>query len=76
MPQQVRAVVARAKGAPVTVGTVVVPGPGPGEAVVALQACRVRDLESVVSERAALDGVEEALGRVERGEVLRSVVVL
>ncbi len=41
MPQQVRAVVARAKGAPVTVETIVVPDPGPGEAVVAVQACGV-----------------------------------
>jgi S-(hydroxymethyl)mycothiol dehydrogenase len=41
MPQQVRGVIARAKGAPVTVETIVVPDPGPGEAVVALQACGV-----------------------------------
>ena len=41
MPQQVRAVVAREKGAPVTVETIVVPDPGPGEAVVAVQACGV-----------------------------------
>jgi S-(hydroxymethyl)mycothiol dehydrogenase len=39
--QQVRGVVARAKGAPVTVETVTVPDPGPGEAVVAVQACGV-----------------------------------
>ena len=41
MPQEVRAVVARAKGEPVTVETIVVPDPGPGEAVVAVQACGV-----------------------------------
>jgi S-(hydroxymethyl)mycothiol dehydrogenase len=39
--QQVRGVVARAKGQPVTVETVNVPDPGPGEAVVAIQACGV-----------------------------------
>jgi S-(hydroxymethyl)mycothiol dehydrogenase len=39
--QQVRGVVARAKGAPVSVETVNVPDPGPGEAVVAVQACGV-----------------------------------
>jgi S-(hydroxymethyl)mycothiol dehydrogenase len=39
--QQVRAVVARSKGAPVEVVTVNVPDPGPGEAVVAVQACGV-----------------------------------
>jgi S-(hydroxymethyl)mycothiol dehydrogenase len=41
MPQTVKAVVARSKGAPVTVEEIVVPDPGPGEAVVAIQACGV-----------------------------------
>ena len=41
MPQQVRGVVAHKKGDPVTVETVVVPDPGPGEAVVKVQACGV-----------------------------------
>jgi S-(hydroxymethyl)mycothiol dehydrogenase len=41
MTQQVRGVVARSKGEPVTVETIVVPDPGPGEAVVAVQACGV-----------------------------------
>jgi S-(hydroxymethyl)mycothiol dehydrogenase len=39
--QQVRGVVARAKGAPVTVETINVPDPGPGEAVVQIQTCGV-----------------------------------
>ena len=39
--QQVRGVVARAKGQPVTIETVNVPDPGPGEAVVKVQACGV-----------------------------------
>jgi S-(hydroxymethyl)mycothiol dehydrogenase len=39
--QQVRGIVARSKGAPVTVETIVVPDPGPGEAVVKIQACGV-----------------------------------
>ena len=39
--QQVRAVVARAKGEPVTLETINVPDPGPGEAVVRVQACGV-----------------------------------
>jgi S-(hydroxymethyl)mycothiol dehydrogenase len=34
------------------------------------------DLDGFVSETIPLDGVEEAFGRMERGEVLRSVVVL
>ena len=41
MTQQVRGVVARSKGAPVTVETILVPDPGPGEAVVQVQACGV-----------------------------------
>ncbi|MDX2378382.1 MAG: alcohol dehydrogenase catalytic domain-containing protein, partial [Acidimicrobiia bacterium] len=41
MSQEVRGVVARAKGEPVSVETIVVPDPGPGEAVVAIQACGV-----------------------------------
>ncbi|WKN47816.1 S-(hydroxymethyl)mycothiol dehydrogenase [Nocardioides sp. Arc9.136] len=39
--QQVKAVVARGKGQPVEVTTINVPDPGPGEAVVAIQACGV-----------------------------------
>ncbi|MGW5635767.1 S-(hydroxymethyl)mycothiol dehydrogenase [Streptomyces sp. NPDC003832] len=41
MPQQVRGVVAHAKGEPVRVETIVVPDPGPGEAIVRIQACGV-----------------------------------
>ena len=41
MPQQVRGVVARAKGEPVSIETLVIPDPGPGEVVVAVQACGV-----------------------------------
>ncbi|WP_104525185.1 S-(hydroxymethyl)mycothiol dehydrogenase [Blastococcus atacamensis] len=41
MPYEVRGVVARGKGQPVTVETIVVPDPGPGEAVVDVQACGV-----------------------------------
>ncbi len=41
MGQQVRAVVARAKGEPVTVETIEVPDPGPGEVLVRVQACGV-----------------------------------
>ncbi|KZM72943.1 S-(hydroxymethyl)mycothiol dehydrogenase [Nocardia terpenica] len=41
MPQQVRGVIARSKGAPAEVTTIVVPDPGPGEVVVAVRACGV-----------------------------------
>ncbi|MDO1481861.1 S-(hydroxymethyl)mycothiol dehydrogenase [Rhodococcus ruber] len=41
MPQTVRGVVARSKGAPVEVVPIVIPDPGPGEVVVAIAACGV-----------------------------------
>jgi S-(hydroxymethyl)mycothiol dehydrogenase len=41
MPQHVKGVVARAKGEPVSLETIVVPDPGPGEVIVAVQACGV-----------------------------------
>jgi S-(hydroxymethyl)mycothiol dehydrogenase len=41
MSQTVQGVIARAKGAPVELTNIVVPDPGPGEAVVQVQACGV-----------------------------------
>ena len=41
MPQTVQGVVSMAVGEPVTITDVVIPDPGPGEAVVAIQACGV-----------------------------------
>ena len=41
MPQTVKGVIARAKGAEVELVDVVVPDPGPGEAVVRVEACGV-----------------------------------
>ncbi|TDE38527.1 S-(hydroxymethyl)mycothiol dehydrogenase [Actinomadura sp. 6K520] len=41
MAQQVRGVVAPGRGEPVRIETIVVPDPGPGEAVVKIQACGV-----------------------------------
>ncbi len=41
MTSVVRGVVSRSKGAPVTLEEIVVPEPGPGEAVVAVQSCGV-----------------------------------
>ncbi len=41
MAQEVRGVVAKEQGAPVSVETIVVPDPGPGEALVDIQACGV-----------------------------------
>lgn len=41
MGQEVRGVISRAKGAPVEVATIMVPDPGPGEALVRVQSCGV-----------------------------------
>jgi S-(hydroxymethyl)mycothiol dehydrogenase len=41
MAYEVKGVIARSKGAPVSVETIVVPDPGPGEAIVDVQACGV-----------------------------------
>ncbi|MDT7549829.1 MAG: S-(hydroxymethyl)mycothiol dehydrogenase, partial [Actinomycetota bacterium] len=70
MPQQVRGVVARSKGAPVTVETIIVPDPGPGEAVVRVQACGVCHTDLHYREGGISDDFpfllgHEAAGRVE-----------
>ncbi|CAO0829039.1 Oxidoreductase OS=Streptomyces microflavus OX=1919 GN=G3I39_16800 PE=3 SV=1 [Streptomyces microflavus] len=41
MPQQVQGVIAPGKNEPVRVETIAIPDPGPGEAVVKIQACGV-----------------------------------
>ena len=41
MPQTVKGVIARTKGEPVELTDIVIPDPGPGEAVVAIEACGV-----------------------------------
>ncbi|TDQ51897.1 S-(hydroxymethyl)mycothiol dehydrogenase [Actinorugispora endophytica] len=41
MPYEARAVISRTKKAPVTIETIIVPDPGPNEAVVRVQACGV-----------------------------------
>lgn len=41
MPHEVQGVIARAVGEPVTLETIIVPDPGPGEALVKVQACGV-----------------------------------
>lgn len=47
MPQHVRGVVARAKGEPVAIETILIPDPGPGEAVVRIQSCGVCHISQV-----------------------------
>ena len=41
MSQEVRGIIAKSKGAPVSMETIVIPDPGPGDVVVAIQACGV-----------------------------------
>lgn len=69
MPQQVRAVVARGKGEPVTVETIEVPDPGPGEAVVAVQACGVCHTDLHYREGAINDEFPFLLGHEAAGVV-------
>src|SRR6266487_2012827 len=63
MPQQVRGVVSRSKGAPVEVVTVVVPDPGPGEALVRVQACGVCHTDLHYREGAIADAFPFLLGQ-------------
>ncbi len=41
MSQEVRGIVAKAKGEPVSMETIVIPDPGPGDVIVTIQACGV-----------------------------------
>ncbi|GCB43247.1 S-(hydroxymethyl)mycothiol dehydrogenase [Streptomyces sp. NL15-2K] len=80
MSHEVRAVLARSKGAPVSVETVLVPDPGPGEALVRVQACGVCHTDLHYREGAIGDDFpyllgHEAAGVVEAvGEVVTDVV--
>ncbi len=69
MAQQVRAVVSRAKGEPVTIETIEVPDPGPGEAVVAVKACGVCHTDLHYREGAINDDFPFLLGHEAAGVV-------
>jgi S-(hydroxymethyl)mycothiol dehydrogenase len=69
MPQQVQGVVSRAKGDPVELQTIVVPDPGPGEAVVAVQACGVCHTDLHYREGAITDEYPFLLGHEAAGVV-------
>jgi S-(hydroxymethyl)mycothiol dehydrogenase len=81
MPQKVRGIVARAKGQPVSMETIVIPDPGPGEAVVRIQACGVCHTDLHYREGGINDDFpfllgHEAAGVVEAiGEGVREVAV-
>ena len=81
MSQKVRGIVARAKGQPVSLETIVIPDPGPGEAVVRIQACGVCHTDLHYREGGINDDFpfllgHEAAGIVESiGEGVREVEV-
>jgi len=67
MPHSVRAVVARAKGEPVTVEVIEVPDPGPGEVLVTVQACGVCHTDLHYREGAINDDFPFLLGHEAAG---------
>jgi S-(hydroxymethyl)mycothiol dehydrogenase len=69
MAHEVRGVVAPAKGAPVQIETVVVPDPGPGEALVAVAACGVCHTDLHYREGGVNDDFPFLLGHEAAGTV-------
>jgi S-(hydroxymethyl)mycothiol dehydrogenase len=69
MPSTVKAVVARAKGAPVEIVDIVVPDPGPGEAVVKVQSCGVCHTDLHYREGGISDNFPFLLGHEAAGVV-------
>lgn len=67
MAQEVRGVIAAGKGEPVRIETIVVPDPGPGEAVVAIQACGVCHTDLHYREGAINDDFPFLLGHEAAG---------
>ncbi len=66
---EVRGVIARGKGQPVTTETILVPDPGPGEALVAVQACGVCHTDLHYREGAINDDFPFLLGHEAAGIV-------
>jgi S-(hydroxymethyl)mycothiol dehydrogenase len=69
MPQEVRGVIAGTKGAPVSIETVMVPDPGPGEVLVRIQACGVCHTDLHYREGAINDDFPFLLGHEAAGIV-------
>jgi S-(hydroxymethyl)mycothiol dehydrogenase len=69
MPSTVKGVIARAKGAPVEIVDVIVPDPGPGEAVVKIEACGVCHTDLHYREGAINDEFPFLLGHEAAGVV-------
>lgn len=69
MPQYVQGVIARAKGAPVELTTIVIPDPGPGEVVVDITACGVCHTDLTYREGGINDEFPFLLGHEASGTV-------
>jgi S-(hydroxymethyl)mycothiol dehydrogenase len=69
MPQQVRGVIARAKGEPVEIATITIPDPGPGEVVVKIAACGVCHTDLTYREGGINDDFPFLLGHEAAGIV-------
>ena len=69
MPQQVRGVVARSRGAPVQIATITIPDPGPGEVVVAVAACGVCHTDLAYRDGGITDEFPFLLGHESAGVV-------
>ncbi|GAA3796566.1 S-(hydroxymethyl)mycothiol dehydrogenase [Amycolatopsis tucumanensis] len=69
MPQTVRGVIARSKGAPVELTDIVIPDPGPGEVVVAIAACGVCHTDLTYREGGINDEFPFLLGHEAAGTV-------
>src|SRR5881409_1700132 len=69
MPTEVQGAIARSKGAAVEVTTVVVPDPGPGEALVDVQACGVCHTDLHYREGGINDDFPFLLGHEAAGRV-------
>ncbi|MEU6332735.1 S-(hydroxymethyl)mycothiol dehydrogenase [Streptomyces sp. NPDC047049] len=69
MPHEVHAVVAAKQGAPVELQTILVPDPGPGEVLVAVQACGVCHTDLHYRDGAINDGFPFLLGHEAAGVI-------
>ncbi|MFD4976817.1 S-(hydroxymethyl)mycothiol dehydrogenase [Streptomyces sp. NPDC058424] len=69
MPQQVRGVIARSKGAPVELTDIMIPDPGPGEVVVAVAACGVCHTDLTYRDGGISDDYPFLLGHEAAGTV-------
>ena len=72
MPHEVRGVVAKSNGAPVSVETIHVPDPGPGEVVIDVQACGVCHTDLHYREGAINDEFPFLLGHEAAGTVTQT----